>query len=102
MRLCYDLADLLNNEQASEFKGLHRTAAWDSERQRLTLRENETQEIVLDAEWDEVEERWKETAQLFLMQKLTKLATPWSNGVVIERRNLNARGTLHRRSWSDD
>ncbi len=58
--LCYDLADLLNTEQTHEVKGKHRTVAWDSEQKRLTLRENQTQEVVLDAEWDEVEERWKD------------------------------------------
>ncbi|NES64043.1 MAG: relaxase/mobilization nuclease domain-containing protein [Okeania sp. SIO2D1] len=58
--LCYDLADLLNNEQASEVKGKRRTIAWDREQKRLTLRENKTKEVVLDAEWDEDEECWKD------------------------------------------
>lgn len=60
--LCYDLADLLNTEQTHEVKGKHRTVAWDSEQKRLTLQENETQKIVLDAEWDEIEERWKDNS----------------------------------------
>ncbi|NET29964.1 relaxase/mobilization nuclease domain-containing protein [Okeania sp. SIO1I7] len=58
--LCYGLADLLNNEQASEVKGKRRTIAWDREQKRLTLRENKTEEVVLDAEWDEDEECWKD------------------------------------------
>ncbi|NET16120.1 MAG: hypothetical protein F6K08_26485 [Okeania sp. SIO1H6] len=58
--LCYDLADLLNNEQTSEVKGKRRTIAWEREQKRLTLRENKTQKVVLDAEWDEKEARWKD------------------------------------------
>ena len=58
--LCYDLADLLNNEQASEVKGKRRTIAWDREQKRLTLRENKPQKVVLDAEWDEKEARGKD------------------------------------------
>ncbi len=56
--LCYDLADLLNSEQTHEVKGKHRTVAWDQKQQRLTLRENETQEVILDAKWKEG--RWQD------------------------------------------
>ncbi|MEM8777968.1 MAG: relaxase/mobilization nuclease domain-containing protein [Cyanobacteria bacterium P01_G01_bin.49] len=52
------LVYLLNNEQTFELKGKHRTVAWNEEQQRLTLRENETQEIVLDAKWKEG--RWQD------------------------------------------
>lgn len=52
------LAYLLNSEQTFELFGKHRTVAWDKEQQRLTLRENETQEIILDAKWKEG--RWQD------------------------------------------
>ena len=58
--LCYDLADLLNHEKTPEIKGKRRTVTWNREQKRLTLRENKTQKIVLDAEWDEKEARWKD------------------------------------------
>ncbi|NER01408.1 MAG: relaxase/mobilization nuclease domain-containing protein [Okeania sp. SIO3C4] len=58
--LCYDLADLLNYEQTPEVKGKRRTVTWNREQKRLTLQENKTQKIVLDAEWDEKEARWKD------------------------------------------
>ena len=56
--LCPNLAYLLNSEQTFELFGKHRTVAWNEEQQRLTLRENETQEIVLDAKWKEG--RWQD------------------------------------------
>ena len=52
------LAYLLNSEQTFELFGKHRTVAWNEEQQRLTLRENETQEIILDAKWKEG--RWQD------------------------------------------
>lgn len=52
------LAYLLANENVHEVEGKHHTITWDSDRQRLSLRKNETQDIVLDAEWGE--ERWQD------------------------------------------
>ena len=49
---------MLNNEQTFELFGKHRTVAWNEEQQRLTLRKNETQEIILDAKWKEG--RWQD------------------------------------------
>ncbi|NET30128.1 relaxase/mobilization nuclease domain-containing protein [Okeania sp. SIO1I7] len=53
-----DLAQLLVDARTHQLEGKHRTLTWDKEQQRLTLRENETQEIVLDAKWKEG--RWQD------------------------------------------
>ena len=53
-----DLAQLLVDARTHQLEGKHRTLTWDKEQQRLTLRENETQEIVLDAKWRE--RRWQD------------------------------------------
>ena len=53
-----DLAQLLIDARTPQLEGKHRTLTWDKEQQRLTLRENETQEIVLDAKWKE--RRWQD------------------------------------------
>ncbi|NET11879.1 MAG: relaxase/mobilization nuclease domain-containing protein [Okeania sp. SIO1H6] len=58
--LAPDLTELLNYVQKSELKGKRRTVTWDSEQQRLTVRENKTQKIVMNAEWDG--ERWKDNS----------------------------------------
>ncbi|MEM9272351.1 MAG: relaxase/mobilization nuclease domain-containing protein [Cyanobacteria bacterium P01_F01_bin.143] len=58
--LCPKLVGLLNSEGEVEVKGRRRTIAWDEQQQRLTVRKNKSQEVVLEAEWDEDEERWKD------------------------------------------
>lgn len=58
--LAPDFVELLHYVQKSELKGKRRTIAWDSEQQRLTVRENKTQKIIMDAEWDG--ERWQDNS----------------------------------------
>ena len=53
-----DLAQLLIDARTHQLEGERRMLTWDKEQQRLTLRENETQEIVLDAKWRE--RRWQD------------------------------------------
>lgn len=50
--LCPDLADILRAEDAYEVPKTYRTIQFDPDNQRLTLRENQTDKIVLDAVWD--------------------------------------------------
>jgi len=58
--LAPDLAQFLNYARSHHLEGQQRTLTWNPEQQRLTLRKNETQKIILDANWDEEEERWKD------------------------------------------
>ena len=58
--LAPDFVELLNYIQKSELKGKRRTVTWDSEQQRLTVRENKSQKIVMNAEWDG--ERWQDNS----------------------------------------
>lgn len=53
-----DLAQLLIDARTHQLEGKHRTLTWDKKQQRLTLQENQTQEIVLDAKWKE--RRWQD------------------------------------------
>ncbi|NES64020.1 MAG: relaxase/mobilization nuclease domain-containing protein [Okeania sp. SIO2D1] len=58
--LAPDFIELLNDIQKSELKGKRRTVTIDSEQQRLTVRENRSQEIVMNAEWDG--EQWQDNS----------------------------------------
>ncbi len=53
-----DLAKFLVDARTLELETESHTLAWDKEQQRLSLRNNETQEIILDAKWKE--EGWQD------------------------------------------